>query len=75
MDLTNRSRIEGPYSGVTEQWMGRPNSHPERCGGKSGGDQGKETRLTLGGLNTCLEEPDYGDGNGDGRVERSQQRS
>jgi hypothetical protein len=74
LDLTNRNRIEGPCSGVTERWMGRPNSHPEHCRGKSGGDQGKETRLTLGGLCACLDEPDYGNGNGAGRVQRSQQR-
>ena len=74
LDPTNRNRIEGPRSGVTQQWMGMPDSHPERCGGKSGGDRGKETRLTLGGLCICLGEPDYGDGNGVGRMQRSQQR-
>ena len=74
LDLTNRNRIEGPHGGVTEQWIGRPNSHPERRGGKSGGDQGKEARLTLGDLCNCLDEPDYGVGNGAGRLQRSQQR-
>jgi hypothetical protein len=73
-DSTNRNRIEGQCSGVTQQRMGRPNSHSERYKGKSGGSRGKETRLTLGGLCICLEEPDYGDGNGAGRVQRSQQR-
>ena len=68
LDPTNRNRIEGPCDGVTEQWIGRPNSHPERYGGKSGGDRGKETRLTLGGLYICLGEPDYHNGNGVGRV-------
>ena len=72
-DPTNRNRIEGCRSGVTRPWTGRPNCHPERCGGKSGGDRGKEARLTLGGLCICLEEPDYRDGNGEGRVQRSQQ--
>jgi hypothetical protein len=67
-DPTNRNRIEGLRGGVTQQWMGTPNSHPERCGGKSGGDRGKETRLTLGGLYICLDEPDYHNGNGVGRV-------
>ena len=75
LDSTNRNRIEGLRGGVTQQWMGTPSSHPERCGGKSGGDRGKETRLTLGGLCICLEEPDYRNGNGAGRVWRSQQRS
>ena len=73
-DSTNRNRIEGLYSGATQLRMGTPNSHPERCVGKSGGDRGKDTRLTLGGLCICLGEPDYGDGNGAGRVQRSQQR-
>ena len=73
-DPTNRNRIEGRHSGVTQQWMGKPNSHSERCGSKSGGDRGKETRLTLGGLCACLGDPDYCNGNGAGRVQRSQQR-
>ena len=73
-DSTNRNRIEGPRGGVTQHWMGRPNSHPELRGGKSGGCRGKGTRLTLGGLCICLGEPDYGDGNGTGGVQRSQQR-
>jgi hypothetical protein len=67
-DSTNRNRIEGRHSGVTQQWMGTPSSHLERCGSKSGGDRGKETRLTLGGLYICLGEPDYCNGNGAGRV-------
>jgi hypothetical protein len=73
-DPTNRNRIEGPGGGVTQLWMGKPNSHPERRAGKSGGSRGKETRLTLGGLCICLDEPDYGDGDGGGGVQRSQQR-
>ena len=73
-DPTNRNRIEGLRGGVTQPWMGTPNSHLERCGGKSGGDRGKEARLTLGGLCICLDEPDYGNGNGAGRMQRSQQR-
>ena len=67
-DSTNRNQIEGCHSGVTQPWMGMPGSHPERCGSKSGGDRGKETRLTLGGLYICLDEPDYRNGNGAGRV-------
>jgi hypothetical protein len=73
-DPTNRNRIEGPRCGVTQLWMGTPNSHPGRDVGKSGGSRGKEARLTLGGLCICLDEPDYGDGNGGGGVQRSQQR-
>ena len=73
-DVTKRSRIEGLRSGVTQRWMGRPDSHPGRCGGRSGGGRGKGTRLTLGGLCICLGEPDYGGGNGVGGVRRSQQR-
>ena len=42
-DSTNRNRIEGLRSGATQRWMGRPNSHPERRAGKSGGSRGKET--------------------------------
>mgnify|MGYP000688788841 FL=1 len=68
MIKTKRNRIGGPRSGVTQQWMGKPDSHPERGAGKSGGSRGKETRLTLGGLYTGLGEPDYGNGNGAGRV-------
>jgi hypothetical protein len=67
-DSTNRNQIGGRHSGVTQQWMGKPDSHPERCGSKSGGDRGKETRLTLGGLYICLDEPDYRDGNVGGGV-------
>ena len=67
-DPTNRNWIEGLRGGVTQQWMGMPSSHPERGGGKSGGDRGKETRLTLGDLCICLGEPDYDGGNGVGGV-------
>ncbi len=52
-DSTNRNRIQGRRSGVTRQWTGRPNSHPDTCVGKSGGDRGKDVRLTLGGLWGC----------------------
>ena len=73
-DPTNRNRIEGLHSGVTQPWMGKPDSQPERWVSKSGGGRGKGTRLTLGGLCICLGEPDYGGGNGVGGVRRSQQR-
>jgi len=73
-DPTNRNRIEGLRSGVTQPWMGPPDSHAERCVSKSGGGRGKDTRLTLGGLCICLDEPDYGGGDGVGGVRRSQQR-
>ena len=73
-DSTNRNRIQGRCSGVTRQWTGRPDSHSDRCAGKSGGDRRKDVRLTLGGLWGCLEEPDYRTGNGGGRPWRSQQR-
>ncbi len=57
LDSTNRNGIEGRRSGVTRQWTGRPNSYSDRCAGKSGGDRGKDARLTLGGLWGCLEDP------------------
>jgi hypothetical protein len=53
-DSTSRNRIEGQRSGVTQHWMGMPDNHLGQCGGKSGGDRGKGTRLTLGGLCICL---------------------
>jgi hypothetical protein len=74
-DPTNRNRIEGRHGGVTRHWTGTPDSHPDTHGGKSGGDRGKEARLTLGDLGTCLPAADYQRGDAKGRVARSQQRS
>ena len=72
-DSTNRNRIQGRRSGVTRQWTGRPDSHSDRCAGKSGGDRRKDVRLTLGGLWGCLEDPTTAPatvGEGPGEVSR-----
>lgn len=47
---------------------------PRRGEGKSGGDRGKETGLTLGGLWACPDEPDYAVSDDGGWDQRSQQR-
>jgi hypothetical protein len=73
-DPTNRNRIEGRRGGVTRQWTGKPKSHPNTRAGKSGGARGKASRLTLGDLAACPDEPDYRGGNDAGRAERSQPR-
>jgi hypothetical protein len=73
-DSTNRNRIAGQRSGVTQPHMERPDSHPERCEGKSGEVGGKGIRLTLGGLRIGLGEPDYRPGDRRRKVWRSQQR-
>ena len=46
---------------------------PGRGEGKSGGDRGKETGLTLGGLWACPVDPDYSVSDGGGWARRSQQ--
>jgi len=56
-----------------------PDSHPDTCVGKSGGNRGKDVRLTLGDLWGCLEEPDYHTpatvGEGPGEVSRGHSRA
>jgi len=57
-DSTHRNRIQGRGGGVSQQWMATPNNHSDTHLGKSGEARRKESRLTLGDLLTCLEEPD-----------------
>jgi hypothetical protein len=71
-DSTNRNRIEGRRGGVTRQWTGMPDTHPDTRVGKSGEALAKEAWLTLGGLFACP--CDYLVGNGKGRAGRSQPR-
>ena len=72
--LTNRNRIEGPRTRGEPAEYGEARKLPGRGGGRSGGDRGKETGLTLGGLWVCPDEPDYVVSDGDGWAWRSQQR-
>jgi hypothetical protein len=61
---TNRNRIQGRRGGVTRQWTGTPNHHPDMRAGKSGGARAKQQRLTLGDLYVSPDEPEQGAGNG-----------
>src|ERR1700693_4634088 len=63
-ELTNRNRISGRRGGVTRQWTGTPDSHPDTRAGKSGGARAKQQRLTLGDLfvSPCVTEQDVGNG-------------
>jgi hypothetical protein len=65
---------KGRRGGVTRQWTGKPNSHPDTRAGRSGGGRRKASRLTLGDLGPCPGEPDYLGGNVWGRGTRSQPR-
>ena len=62
-DSTNRNRIQGLHGGVTRQWTGRPNRHPDTHAGKSGEARVKDASLNLGGLVRCPDDPDYRGGN------------
>jgi hypothetical protein len=73
-DPTNRNRIQGRRGGVTRQWTGTPDRHPDTHAGKSGGNRGKEARLTPGDLPLGPDNPDYRPGNGMGDSDRSQPR-
>ena len=57
LDPTNRNRIQGRRGGVIRQRTETPDNHSDTRGGKSGGDQGKALRLTLGGLFVCGTNP------------------
>ncbi len=72
--LTNRNRIEGPRERGEPAEYGEAQKLPGRCVGKSGGDRGKETGLTLGGLWACPDDLDYPTSDGRGWAWRSQQR-
>ena len=63
-ELTNRNRIEGRRGGVTRQWTGTPDNHPDTRAGKSGGARAKQQRLTLGDLSASPGEPEQDAGNG-----------
>ena len=65
-DSTNRNRIQGQRGGVTRQWTGTPNRHPDTHGGKSGEARVQHSRLTLGDLPARPDEPDYRVGNAAG---------
>ena len=41
-DSTNRNRIQGRRGGVTRQWTGMPDSHPDTHAGKSGEARAKD---------------------------------
>ena len=70
---TNRNRIQGQRPWGEPAHCGDARKLPGRGGGKSGGDCGKETGLTLGGLWVCPEAVDYSVSNGVGWVWMSQQ--
>jgi len=74
LEPTNRNRIRGRCGGVTRQWTGTPDAHPDTRTGKSGGDQGKGQRLTLGDLPASPGDPEQEAGDGLRRVGRSQPR-
>ena len=59
--------------GVSRPYAVTPESCPDAVGGKSGGDCGKETGLTLGGLWARPVDPDYSVSDGAGWARRSQQ--
>jgi len=42
--------MEGRRGGVTRQWTGKPDTHPDTRVGKSGEARTKQARLTLGDL-------------------------
>ena len=56
-DSTKRNRIQGRGGGVSQHWMARPDNHSDTHLGKSGEARRKESRLTLGDLFGCSEEP------------------
>ena len=74
MALTNRNRIQGSRQRGEPAEYGEARELLGRGGSRSGGDHGKETGLTLGGLRGCPDEPDYLVSDGEGRTRRSQQR-
>ena len=70
---TNRNRIRGRRGGVTRLLTGTPDSHSDTRGGKSGGDRGKDQRLTLGDLHrswTCPSSGPATASDGGGEVSR-----
>ena len=71
---TNRNRIEGPGPWGEPAKYGEARKLPGRGVGKSGGERGKETGLTLGGLRACPVKPDNSVSDGGGWARRSQQR-
>ena len=74
-ELTNRNRIQGLCGGVTRQWTGTPDDHPDTRTRKSGSARAKQQRLTLGDLPASPDDPEQGAGDGVRRVGRSQPRS
>jgi hypothetical protein len=56
--------VTGPRGGVTRQWTGTADSHPDTRAGKSGGARAKQQRLTLGDLYVSPGEPEQGVGDG-----------
>jgi hypothetical protein len=72
--LTDRNRIEGQRPQGEPATYGEARTLPGGGEGRSGGDRGKETGLTLGGLLVCPDEPDYPSRDGWGWAWRSQQR-
>jgi hypothetical protein len=74
LEPTNRNRIRGRRGGVTRHRTGTPEDHPDMRAGKSGGDQGKGSCLTLGGLPLSPGDPEQGVSDGPRRGGRSQQR-
>lgn len=74
MALTNRNRIEGARRRGEPAQYGEARTLPGHRVGRSGRDRGKETGLTLGGLQGCPDEPDYDARDGVGRTWRSQPR-
>ena len=60
--------------GVSRHRTVKPESYPDAAGvNPAGGDCGKETGLTLGGLWACPVDPDYSVSDDDGWARRSQQ--
>ena len=74
MALTNRNRIEGPRARGESAEYDEAQKLPGRDVGKSDRDRGKETGLTLGGLQVCSDDLDYPTSDGRGWAWRSQQR-
>ncbi len=73
-ERTNSNRIAGRRGGVTRQWTGTPDSHPDAHAGKSGRDGGKISVLpweTSAGLGAT---PEQDGGNAIRCPWRSQQR-
>lgn len=73
-DSTNRNRIQGRPGGVTRQWTGTPESHPDTRAGRSGEARGTEPQLTPGDLRPRPGEPDHRVGDEAGQGRRSQPR-